>query len=57
VEKFSDDPVALKQAGIAYAMGQVVDLVANGFKNVHIYTMNKPEVVGSIVHNLSALLK
>jgi methylenetetrahydrofolate reductase (NADPH) len=57
VEKFSDDPVALKQAGIAYAMGQVVDLVANGFKNVHIYTMNKPDVVGSIVHNLSALLK
>ena len=57
IEKFSDDPVALKQAGIAYAMGQVVDLIANGFKNVHIYTMNKPEIVGSIVKNLSALLK
>ena len=48
---------SLKQAGIAYAMGQVVDLIANGFKNVHIYTMNKPDIVGSIVKNLSALLK
>ena len=57
IEKFSDDPLALKQAGLAYALGQVVDLIANGFKNVHIYTMNKPELVGGIVKNLSALLK
>ncbi len=57
IEKFSDDPLALKQAGIAYATGQVVDLIANGFKNVHIYTMNKPEVVGTIIKNLSYLLK
>lgn len=57
IEKFSEDPLALKQAGLAYALGQVVDLIANGFKNVHIYTMNKPELVGGIVKNLSALLK
>lgn len=57
VEKFADKPEALKQAGIAYAMGQVVDLIANGFRNVHIYTMNKPELIGAIRSNLSELLK
>ena len=57
VEKYADNPLALQQAGVAYATGQVVDLIANGFKNIHIYTMNKPEIVGAICNNLSALLQ
>lgn len=55
VEKFADKPEALKQAGIAYATGQIIDLLANGFTNVHIYTMNKPEIIGGIMHNLSEI--
>ena len=39
VERFADDPQALMQAGIAYALGQIIDLIANGFKNIHVYTM------------------
>ncbi len=57
VEKFADKPEAMQQAGIAYATGQIVDLIANGFSNIHVYTMNKPEIIGTIRKNLSELLK
>ena len=57
VEKFADDPKALKQAGIAYATGQIVDLIANGLKNIHVYTMNRPEIIGGIMKNLSEIVK
>ena len=57
VEKFADDPEALKQAGIAYATGQIVDLIANGLKNIHVYTMNRPEIIGGIMKNLSEIVK
>ena len=57
VEKFADKPEALKQAGIAYATGQIIDLISNGFNNIHIYTMNKPEVIGGIMKNLSEIVK
>ena len=57
VERFADKPAALKQAGIAYATGQIIDLLANGFSNVHIYTMNRPEIIGGIMANLSEIVK
>ena len=56
VEKFADKPEALKQAGIAYATGQIIDLIANGFDNVHIYTMNKPEIFAGIMDNLGEIV-
>lgn len=56
VEKFADKPEALKQAGIAYATGQIIDLISNGFDNVHIYTMNKPEIFKGIMDNLSEIV-
>ncbi|HOO25423.1 MAG TPA: methylenetetrahydrofolate reductase [NAD(P)H] [Clostridiales bacterium] len=56
LDKFGDKPESLKQAGIVYATEQIVDLVANGIKGIHIYTMNKPEVAQSIVANLSSIL-
>lgn len=55
VDRFGDDPAAMKQAGIAYATEQIIDLIANGVKNIHIYTMNKPDVAGKIFDNLSAI--
>jgi methylenetetrahydrofolate reductase (NADPH) len=57
VEKFADDPEAMKQAGINYATTQALDLLANGFKDVHIYTMNKPEVIGGMLQNLSHIVR
>lgn len=57
VEKFADKPAALQQAGINYATGQIIDLVANGFNHIHIYTMNKPEIIGGIMANMSEIVK
>lgn len=55
VDRFSDNPAAMKQAGIAYATEQIIDLIANGVNNVHIYTMNKPDIAESIFQNLSEI--
>ncbi len=56
VDKFGSDPEAMKQAGIAYATDQIIDLYANGITNVHVYSMNKPDVAEKIQTNLSAIL-
>ena len=56
VDKFGDSPAAMKQAGIAYATDQIIDLFANGIRNVHVYSMNKPDVAEAILHNLSDIL-
>ncbi len=56
VDKFGDDPLAMKQAGIAYATEQIIDLVANGIRGIHVYTMNKPDIAESIVKNLSHII-
>ncbi len=56
VDKFGADPAAMKQAGIAYATDQIIDLFANGIQNVHVYSMNKPDVAEKIQSNLSDLL-
>ena len=56
VDKFGQTPAAMKQAGIAYATDQIIDLFANGIKNVHVYSMNKPDVAAAILANLSDIL-
>lgn len=56
VDYFGDNPEAMKQAGIAYATDQIIDLYANGVTNVHVYTMNKPDVARRIQANVSAIL-
>lgn len=56
VDKFGDKPEAMKQAGIAYATEQIIDLVANGVKGIHVYSMNKSEIATSIMNNLSYII-
>ena len=56
VDKFGSDPDAMKQAGIAYATDQIIDLYANGITNVHVYSMNKPDVAAAIQSNLSDII-
>ena len=53
MERFADNPAAMQQAGIAYATEQIIDLIANGINNIHIYTMNRPNIAGKILENLS----
>ena len=56
VDKFGHSPDAMKQAGIAYATDQIIDLYANGIRTVHVYTMNNPDVAAKILDNLSHIL-
>jgi methylenetetrahydrofolate reductase (NADPH) len=56
VDRFGHDPEAMKQAGIAYATDQIIDLYANGINHVHVYSMNKPDVAEKIKSNLSDIL-
>ena len=49
ISKYADKPEALKQAGIAYAVEQIIDLLSNDIDGIHLYTMNKPDVAEKIV--------
>jgi len=57
VDRYADKPEAMKQAGIAYATAQIIDLYANGINAVHVYSMNKPDVAEQIKRNLSEIIK
>ena len=57
VDRFGDSEEAMKQAGIAYATDQIIDLMANGVRHIHVYSMNKPEIAAGIQKNLSEILK
>ncbi len=57
VDRFGDNPPAMRQAGVAYATEQIIDLIANGVEHIHIYTMNKPEIAAGIQKSLSEILK
>ncbi len=56
VDRFGDNPASMRQAGIAYATEQIIDLIANGVTNIHIYTMNKPDIARDIMTNLSNII-
>ena len=56
VDFFGTDPAAMKQAGIVYASEQIIDLIANGIRHIHVYTMNKADVAEGIMKNLSRTL-
>lgn len=56
VDRFGDNPAAMKQAGIAYATEQIIDLIANGVNAIHVYSMNNPEIAYKIKENLSEIL-
>ena len=56
IDRYGDSPEAMKQAGIAYATEQIIDLYANGVRAVHVYAMNRPDVAEAIKNNLSAII-
>ena len=56
LDRYGSDPEALKQAAIAYATDQIIDLLANGIEHIHIYTMNRPDVAAKIQENLSCII-
>lgn len=56
MQKYADNPEALRDAGIAYAVNQIVDLISNGVDGIHIYTMNNPYVARAIYDSIKNLL-
>lgn len=56
VDRFGDNPKAMQQAGAVYASDQIIDLLANGIENIHVYSMNKPETARAIMSNLSEVI-
>lgn len=56
MDRFGDNPDKMKQAGIIYATEQIIDLMANGVNNIHIYTMNKPDVAEKIMRGISSII-
>ena len=57
VDRFGPDPDAMRQAGIVYASEQIIDLVANDVRHIHVYSMNKPKVAEAIIRNLSHIIE
>lgn len=57
VDRYGENPEAMKQAGIAYATEQIIDLFANGVNAVHVYSMNKPDVAMTIQKNISEIIR
>ena len=57
VDKFGDKPEAMMQAGVAYAVEQIIDLIASGVSGIHVYTMNKPQVAARIMDSLRDVIK
>lgn len=56
LDKFADNPAAMRQAGLAYATDQIIDLIASGINNIHVYTMNKPETAMALQNSLSEII-
>lgn len=55
LNKYGDNPAALKEAGIAYATEQIIDLISYGADGIHLYTMNRPEVARGIISQISEI--
>ncbi len=55
-DKSRNSPDAMRQAGIAYATDQIIDLISNGVRGIHIYTMNKPEIARAIMRNVDSII-
>lgn len=57
VDRFSDEPDKMKEAGIIYACDQIIDLISNGVSHIHVYSMNKPDIAAGIMDNLRSIIR
>ena len=56
LERYEDNPIALRDAGIAYAVDQITDLVAKGVDGIYLYTMNNSFTAHKIYNAVQSLL-
>lgn len=55
MERYENNPIAMRDAGIAYAIDQIVDLITQGVDGIHIYTMNNPYIARKIYEAIHSL--
>lgn len=56
LSKYSQDPIALKDAGVYYATNQIIDLVANDVRGIHLYTMNNVDIATNITNSIKNII-
>lgn len=56
MEKYEHNPEALRDAGIAYAVEQIVDLISTGVDGIHLYVMNNPYVAKKISGSIGNII-
>jgi methylenetetrahydrofolate reductase (NADPH) len=56
MQKYEHNPEALRDAGIAYAIDQIIDLAAGEVDGIHLYTMNNPYVAQKITEAVSGVI-
>lgn len=57
ISRYENDPEAMRDAGIAYAVDQIIDLAANGVDGIHLYTMNNPYIARKISESVSRVIR
>jgi methylenetetrahydrofolate reductase (NADPH) len=55
MNRYENNPLAMRDAGIAYAVDQIVDLISNGAEGIHLYTMNNPYIARKITESIKSL--
>lgn len=57
IARYENNPEAMRSAGIAYAVDQIIDLCANGVDGIHLYTMNNPTIARKITESVSSVIR
>lgn len=57
ISRYENNPEAMRSAGIAYAVDQIIDLCANGVDGIHLYTMNNPVIARKIAESVSSVIR
>ena len=57
MNRYEDNPEALRDAGIAYAVDQIVDLVTRGVDGIHLYTMNNAYIARRICEAVKTIIR
>lgn len=57
LDRYEDNPIAMREAGITYAMEQIIELISDDIAGIHIYTMNRVEASKKIMENIGNILR
>ena len=56
IQRYGDNKTALFDAGMAYALSQIIDLLTSDIDGIHLYTMNNPRVARKICQGIRNII-